>query len=53
VNGPADAEKDVEAAEEEAEATSSKVELPEVPKGEPSDGGPATKKQKQNSDEKS
>lgn len=43
-----DAEKDAEAAEGE-----SKVELPEVPTGEPANDGPATKKQKQNSDENS
>ncbi|TVY54921.1 hypothetical protein LCER1_G002276 [Lachnellula cervina] len=46
-NGPADAGEDAE------EAEASKVELPEVPTGEPTGDGPATKKQKPNSDEKS
>ncbi|TVY88995.1 O-acetyl-ADP-ribose deacetylase [Lachnellula willkommii] len=39
-NGPADAGEDA------AEAEASKVELPEVPTGEPTGDGPATKKQK-------
>jgi len=50
-NGPADARKDAPATEGEADAST--VELPEVPTSEPSDDGPAAKKQKQNSEEKS
>lgn len=47
-NGPADVAKEAESTAEEA----SKVELPEVPTGEPADDGPAAKKQKPNSEEK-